>query len=64
MIVCNTTGSCQLFKVVQFMIKEKNSVSPVKDHIYCVSVCPQSPVLFEALLFDIDLHVNSFTNET
>lgn len=46
------------------MIKEKNSVSPVKDHIYCVSVCPQSPVLFEALLFDIDLHVNSFTNET
>lgn len=26
------------------MIKEKNCGSPVKDHVNCVSVCPQSPV--------------------
>lgn len=46
-----TTGTCQLYNIVQFMMNHCGS--PVKDHIYCVTIC------FDALLLSINLHVTA-----
>lgn len=67
-ITYSTIGTCQSFNIVQFMIEDKPVWLTCKRYLLCMF--SQPPVLFEALLFDIDLHVsalpllNIFTNET
>lgn len=58
MTTYNTTGTCQPFNIVQFMIKETTVwFTCERPYLLCI-IFSQSPVLFEALLF-VDLHVTT-----